>query len=77
MREARTRVGLIPEGDILLTYRAPQVPEGLKENDMSFDRWEDEDPLPPYNDHVTGFTLVSPPDETALSTPERPKDWPR
>jgi hypothetical protein len=75
MREARTRVGLIPEGEILLTYRAPQVPDGLT-TEMSFHQWGDKDPLPPYNDHVTGYTFESPPDETAVTTPERPKDWP-
>jgi hypothetical protein len=76
MREARTRVGLIPEGEILLTYRAPQVPDGSTTEDMSFNQWGDNDPLPPYNDHVTGYAFESPPDETAMTTPERPKDWP-
>ncbi len=77
MREARTRVGLMPDGEILLTYRAPQVPEVLKQKESSFGEWKEEDPLPPYNDHVTGYTLVSLPDETSLPSPERPVDWPR
>ena len=77
MREARTRVGLIPEGEILLTYRAPDVPGVPREEDMSFGKWGSEDPLPSYNDHITGYTLTSPPDETASTTPERPEDWPR
>ncbi len=76
MREARTRVGLIPEGEILLTYRAPHVPGFPREEDISFGKWGSEDPLPSYNDHVTGYTLASPPDETASTTPERPEDWP-
>jgi hypothetical protein len=76
MREARTRVGLIPEGEILLTYRAPNVPGVYGEEDMSFGKWGSEDPLPSYNDHITGYTLASPPDETASTTPERPEDWP-
>ena len=62
MREARTRVGLIPEGEILLTYRAPNSPRVPREEDMSFGEWGSEDPLPTYNDHITGYTLASPPD---------------
>jgi hypothetical protein len=76
MREARTRIGLIPDGEILLTFRAPQAPEEFKEKEMSFDQWGDDDPLPAYNDHITGYTLESPRDETSSTTPERPKDWP-
>ena len=76
MREARTRVGLIPDGDILVTYRAPRVPDEVLEKEMTFEQWGNDDPLPSYNDHVTGFTLASPPDETDSSTLERPKDWP-
>jgi hypothetical protein len=74
MREARTRIGLIPDGEIRLTFRAPQAPEEFKEKEMSFDQWGDDDPLPAYNDHITRYTLESPRDETASTTPERPKD---
>ena len=69
MREARTRVGLVPEGEALLTYRARQM-----EGDQSFGKWTEDDPLPPYQDHVTGFTLLSPPDETSHQTLEKPKE---
>ena len=48
MREARTRVGLIPDGEILLTFRAPQAPEGLRDNNLTFDQWNNEDSLPAY-----------------------------
>jgi hypothetical protein len=63
---------LLPEGEPLLTYRARQV-----EGDNSFGKWQEDDPLPSFQDHVTGFTLASPPDETSRQTPEKPKEWPR
>jgi hypothetical protein len=72
MREARARIGLLPDGEPLLTYRARQV-----EGDNSFGKWQEDDPLPSFQDHVTGFTLASPPDETSRQTPEKPKEWPR
>jgi hypothetical protein len=71
MREARTRVGLIPEGEILVTYRVEQM-----EGKESFGNWKDNDPLPPYQDHITGFPMISPPDKTSHPTPEKSKDWP-
>ena len=72
MREARTQVGLLPDGETLMTYRIKKV-----EGQESFGSWKDCDPLPPFQDHVTGFTIVSPPDTTSHNTPERPEDWPR
>ena len=72
MREARARVGLLPEGESLVTYRVRQM-----EGDNSFGKWQDNDPLPPFQDHVTGFPLTSPPDETSHQTPEKPTEWPR
>ena len=47
------------------------------EGQESFGSWKDCDPLPPFQDHVTGFTVVSPSDTTSHSTPERLEDWPR
>ena len=72
MREARTRMGLHPEGEAFITYRVHQV-----EGKESFGKWKEDDPLPPYQDHITGFSLVSPPDKTTHTTPERPDEWPR
>jgi hypothetical protein len=71
MREARTRVGLLAEGEILLTCRAPNALEEFREEDMSFGKWGSEDPLLTYNDHITGYTLESPPDDTSSTTSER------
>ena len=75
MREARTRVGLIPEGDILVTYRSRTGRD--ENNETSFGQWKEEDPLPTYQDHVTGFSLASPPNEAMKSSPERSSSWPR
>ncbi len=75
MREARTRVGLIPDGDILVTYRSRTGREEDKET--SFGKWKEEDPLPTYQDHITGFSMASPPDVALQSSPERPSSWPK
>jgi hypothetical protein len=72
MREARTRVGLIPDGDILVTYRSRTGREENKET--SFGKWKEDDPLPTYQDH---FSLASPPDVAVKSSPERPSSWPK
>ena len=72
MREARTRVGLLPDGESLMTYRVKQM-----DGEESFGAWKECDPLPPYQDHITGFTIVSPSDTTSHNSPERPKEWPR
>jgi hypothetical protein len=77
MREARTRVGLIPDGDILTAYRPKEVDGKMDRGKESFGRWKDSDPLPFYQDHITSFPLVSPPDRTSNPTPEKPSSWPR
>ncbi len=48
-----------------------------EDGDVSFGEWEDQDPLPIYQDHITGFNLVSPPDDTSDSTTDKPGTWPR
>jgi hypothetical protein len=77
MREARTRVGMIPDGEILTAYRSPWMPGQEVEEGGSFGQWKDQDPLPPYQDHVTGYNFASPSDDTSTSTPEKPTSWPR
>ncbi len=77
MREARIKSGLGPEGESLVVYRSPQVPGGQKESETSFGEWKTDDPLPLFQDHVTGYPLVSPSDETAHTSLEKPDDWPR
>ncbi len=60
MRETRVQLGLTPEGDVLVTQRSPlSVRDGCP-TELSFDAWKSSDPLPPYNDDVSGFGLGSP-----------------
>jgi hypothetical protein len=49
-----------PEGDTLVTLRAPPSVRDGCPSDLSFDGWEPLDPLPEYNDDVTGYGLGSP-----------------
>ncbi len=77
MREARTRVGLIPDGDILVTYRPRDMMQKKEEGETSFGLWKDEDSLPDYQDHITGYTMASPQDGTSSQTQEKPSSWPR
>jgi hypothetical protein len=75
MREARTRIGMIPDGEILRTHRSPYVPEREGGNSLSFGLCKSQDPLPTYQDHITGFKFVSPHDGTSNPTPEKPSTW--
>lgn len=77
MREARTRVGLIPDGEILVTYRPKDMMQKKEEGETSFGLWKEEDSLPDYQDHITGYTMASPQDETSSQTQEKPSSWPR
>jgi hypothetical protein len=60
MREARVHSGMAPAGDTLVTQRSSQSVRDGCPSDLSFDGWEPLDPLPDYNDDVTGFGLGSP-----------------
>jgi hypothetical protein len=46
-----------PDGEALIAYSSSQV----QGEETSFEEWEDNDPLPPYQDRVTGYILKSPP----------------
>jgi hypothetical protein len=72
MRKARTRVGMIPDGKILKAYRPMRVPGQEEEGCESFGEWKDQDSLPTYQDHITGYQLLSPCDDTSTPTPEKP-----
>ena len=76
MREARARGGFDSDGEDLITYRPPQVPGVQMEEETSFGNWKLNDPLPPFQDHVTGHPLVSPNDSTSTTSEERPSTWP-
>jgi hypothetical protein len=60
MRDARVSSGLGPEGETLVTFRAPACVRDGCPVEFSFDEWQESDPLPSYIDDVSGFGLSSP-----------------
>ena len=76
MREARVKGGLQPDGEALIAYRPPNNPGTTVNEGLSFGEWTEDDPLPLYQDHITGYPLLSPVDGTALTSEERPPEWP-
>ncbi len=58
MRQARSLAGLHPDGETLVTYRSPSV---MRDGPsvVSFQSWSESDPLPSFDDDVTGFELFS------------------
>ncbi len=52
--------GLAPEGEVLVTFRAPFCVRDDCPAELSFDEWQPTDPLPEFNDDITGFGLGSP-----------------
>ena len=76
MRAARVRGGFDPDGEGLVAYRPPQVPGVQVEEGTSFGTWTPDDPLPSFQDHITGYPLVSPSDSTSLTSEARPSTWP-
>jgi hypothetical protein len=72
MRHARSEAGQHPDGEPLVTYRSPGImrdgPLGV-----SFHDWAETNPLPSYDDDVSGFELFSPgcfPDEVDEPRPD-------
>ncbi len=61
MREARVKEGLAPDGATLTAYRSPKAPGFQWEGETSLQGWMEDDPLPAFQDDVTGYALGSPP----------------
>jgi hypothetical protein len=62
MRIARSSVGMNPDGEPLIPMRSPL---GIREGgdpELSFEAWQESDPLPEYVDHVRGSRLIHPRD---------------
>jgi hypothetical protein len=79
MRMARIMDGKDPDGASLVAYRHRPVwdSHGTEEKDeTSFGNWTVDDPLPQYQDHVTGHALESPNDDLGLGVHVRPEGWP-
>ncbi len=53
MRDARVSSDLGPEGDVLVTFRAPASVRDGCSIELSFDEWQASDPLPDYIDDVS------------------------
>jgi hypothetical protein len=60
MRSARIASGLTPDGNPLVVLRSPLIVRNDSPTEYSFADWRPSDPLPTYDDDVTGFTLTSP-----------------
>ena len=61
MRTARARDGMHLDGDMIIPYRAPvSIREGGDE-ELSFRDWDESEPLPDFQDHITGHQLTSRP----------------
>jgi hypothetical protein len=73
MRSVRSREGLRVDGDIIIPYRSPLSVRDGGDADLSFQDWDDRQPLPQYQDHVTGFNL-SQPDIRRMKRDPKPAD---
>jgi hypothetical protein len=69
MRTARVAAGLGPEGDALAVFRSPASLLDECDPALSFGNWQMTDPLPDFDDDISGFDLV-PPYEDLVDIPE-------
>jgi hypothetical protein len=60
MRIARQAAGLSSNGEPLIPLRSPLCMRGEGDSSHSFSNWSSRDPLPSYEDHVTGVPLSQP-----------------
>jgi hypothetical protein len=60
MRAARHAAGLSPDGEQLIPYRSPPCMRGNSDLSYSFLDWSASDPLPTFEDHVSGVNLSRP-----------------
>ncbi len=76
MRIARTATGLPADGEPLVPMRSPL---GFvdPDDDLSFQHWTPDDPLPTYANHVADTPLVDVPLSPRLASVPPPPDWPR
>jgi hypothetical protein len=60
MRTARQAAGLNPNGEPLVPFRSSLCMRGESESPHSFRNWGFPDPLPLYEDHISGVKLSQP-----------------
>jgi hypothetical protein len=80
MRHARSKEGLSSDGATIIPYRSPDSVRAGGDTDLSFNDWDINQPLPDFQDHITGYNLQKPyeavPDLAATTAPTsvRPND---
>jgi hypothetical protein len=60
MRTARQAAGLRPEGEPLVSFRSPLSMRVKVQSQHSFQNWSSQDPLPEFEDHVSGRKIAQP-----------------
>jgi hypothetical protein len=60
MRNARSQNGLPLNGDSIVPYRSPETMRDGEKDEFSFCGWTVDDPLPEFQDHVSGHKLTRP-----------------
>ena len=73
MRIARQAAGLNPSGEPIIPFRSPLYLTGENDSPHSFRDWRYPDPLPTYDDHVSGIHLSQPFSASSVLLPERPE----
>jgi hypothetical protein len=76
MRHACFQVGMNPNRKRLVTYRSPGIMRDGPQA-VSFQDWSEADPLPSFDDDVSGFELYSPGCFPEAVATQRPEDHPR
>jgi hypothetical protein len=76
MRNARAKEGLCLEGDTIIPYRSPESVRVGGQEDFSFRDWDINQPIPDYQDHVTGHNLTRPNKPLIKETEAKPLGYP-
>jgi hypothetical protein len=68
MRTARAQNGLPLNGESIIAYRSPETIREGERDEFSFCGWTIEDPLPEFQDHVSGHKLTRPAIEKTMKS---------
>jgi hypothetical protein len=76
MRNARATEGLCVDGETIIPYRSPDSVRAGSMEELSFKDWNIQQPIPEYQDHISGHRLQGP-DHPMFPTDEpKPLDYP-